>query len=151
MLDNGGAHPDRPRRVAINTKKLVVFRNRMEKSRSYSLEEKPVKAPTQDNIDKAYSAVQMNHDTIGCSSGAGTMMDMVGFVVGSKTAGETWYGVNAAVPDAHSLKARELKRLGFQALSWNSSVLCTLKAIHSPATIPFLDMLAGGEGCQQGS
>lgn len=104
ILDEDGPKHSR-NRCAVNTEKLVIFRNRIEKSRSYSLEEKVNKKPTQEHIDKAYSSIQQHHDTIGCASGAGTMLDMAGWAMRAKTAGETWSGINVSAPDATALRA----------------------------------------------
>ena len=77
--DLAGPHKEKPLRVWVETKKLVVFRTRIEKSKDYDLMGKPIKKATVEDCNKAFAQIQQGHDEIGGTSSGVNLPELGAF------------------------------------------------------------------------
>ena len=80
MTDLDGPHEDRPMRIWVETKKLVVFRTRVEKAKQYDLSGKPIKNATAEDCNKAFQECQQGHESIGGTASGIDLMEQAQFM-----------------------------------------------------------------------
>ena len=69
------------------------------------MHDKDNKKPTEQDISKAYSAVQQNHDNICGITTGGTVADMAQYMAQQKITADTWSGCAVTAPDISFLQA----------------------------------------------
>ena len=103
ITDKEGPHANKPMRVWVETRKMVIFRNRVEKAKSYDLLGKQVKKATADDVDKAFAEIQTGQEKLGGTSVGIDLTNMAQFMAGSKGIDKTFEGVVAMLPDVRQL------------------------------------------------
>ena len=78
-------HPHEKVRVWVKTKDEISMNEREQRSKSYSLEDKPIKNAKQEDTDKAYGRVHEGLDDVGRAASQMNMEDFARAMAGNDT------------------------------------------------------------------